>query len=89
MLKEIGKNKSYEGYKLKQLKRTGNICIYQVDSGTHFEVVKLRLETPSEAYLKQGFLKEEKYPRSEQWGRYGFTYKDLESATKKFNELIP
>lgn len=78
------------GFAHRVLERKGNILLVQRQhhdvSTPHWEVVKIRVRPER---LLGGRLVEggEAYPAPEEWGTYGWTYSDLESAKAKFNAL--
>jgi hypothetical protein len=77
------------GFTLTQLKRVGNVAIYQQTKKkqtTAFEVVIIRRREASTAFGKD-FPATEYYPHNEDWGTYGFTYRTIEGAERKFAEL--
>jgi hypothetical protein len=78
------------GFTLIQLKRVGNVAIYQQTKkkqATAFEVVIIRRRKASTAFGKN-FPATEYYPHNEDWGTYGFTYRGLEDAELKLVELF-
>jgi hypothetical protein len=83
---------SHCGFEYRQLKRAGNVAIYQQTrkgrspAFSSYEVVILR---PYKAWESFGrfFPAGERYPKSEDWGLYGFTYRTIEEAERKFAEL--
>jgi hypothetical protein len=79
----------HSGFTLTQLKRAGDVAIYKQSKRKQpagYEVVVLR---PYEAWTSFGkdFPAGEQYPKSEDWGTYGFTYRTIEAAERKFREL--
>ena len=79
------------GYVFEQIKRVGDVAIYgQRRPGQkqpfHFEVVVI-CRNPSWKSFGKVFPAAEAYPSSEQWGKQGFTYTDLESAEAKLAVL--
>jgi len=77
------------GFTLTQVKRSGDIAIYrQTKAGLPpaFEVVTIRRREASVAFGKE-FPAAEYYPRNEDWGNYGFSYRTLEEAERKFKQL--
>jgi len=73
---------------LTQIKREGDIAIYmEPDYKNNFEVVIIRTSKPH--FMDDtGHDLVELYPCNTLWGKFGFTYSSLESAEKKFDELI-
>lgn len=82
------------GFKHTQIARKGDVAIFRrtsLKSGSkHFEVVLIRVELktrrlPSGSTRKAG---SESYPASSDWGRFGWTHKNQETAQAKFDELL-
>jgi hypothetical protein len=72
-----------------QVKRVGDIAIYKQTKARRspaFEVVTIRRREASVAFGKE-FPATEYYPHNEDWGTYGFTYRTLDEAERKFEEL--
>jgi len=79
----------HSGFTFIQLKRIGNGAIYKQSKGKQpaaFEVVRIREYEAYAAFGKE-IPAAEYYPKSEDWGTYGFTYCTLEEALAKFAEL--
>lgn len=78
-----------DGFTFRQLRRIGNVAIYeQTKKGQSpaYEVVILRMREARIAFGME--LPEcEHYPSSEEWGTYGWTYRSLSEAERKFKEL--
>ncbi|OAM90341.1 hypothetical protein AW736_00560 [Termitidicoccus mucosus] len=71
-----------------QVKRTGNIALYQfgrIDPG--FEVVRIRIAKPHSLPSGSSLPWHEVYPSTEDFGRDGWYYRHEEDALKKFHEL--
>lgn len=80
------------GWTFQQVKREGNVAIFQRSKGgkqAHFEVVRVQHH---EAFKFPGRDVEtpagEHYPSSEQWGTHGWTHNMIEDAERKFSELV-
>jgi len=74
---------------LTQVKREGDIAIYtENDYKGNFEVIIIRQSPPHFLSRDTSFDMIELYPSNSRWGQDGFTYSSLESAEKKFDELI-
>src|SRR4030088_1414504 len=74
------------GFAPSQLKRAGDAAIYKQTKrkqSAAYEVVVLR---PYEAWtsFEKDFPAGEYYPKSEEWGSHGFTFRALEDAERKF-----
>jgi hypothetical protein len=79
----------YSGFTLTQLKRARNVAIYKQTKDKQspaFEVVIIRKVEAWTAFGKE-FPATEYYPANEDWGTYGFTYRAIEDAERKFVEL--
>lgn len=81
---------SSKGFNYKQIYREGLVCLYEVTKKgfefIYYEVVTLKENPPFQIQGKDcGDC--ESYPRSEAWGKDGFTYTDRESAEVKFKKL--
>ena len=82
------------GFEHQLVKRTGAVAIYRRQrtktGSTHFECVLIRKTAksrvlPSGSTIKAG---SEIYPAASDWGSSGWTFKDLNQAEVKFNELV-
>lgn len=75
------------GFRHELLRREGLCCLVKRSKPDHwhYEIVKLQIMPPSE-FRGEQFPEREKYPSSEQWGIYGFTYlsTDTEGALKQY-----
>jgi hypothetical protein len=82
-----------KGFKYTQVARKGNFAIYQqenvkVKSPTkRYEVVEIKSHNGYEIG-GQTIKPAEVYPGSTQWGLLGWTHLDLDSAKKRFNNLV-
>ena len=82
------------GFTHELLGREGLVCIVRRSkhgSQMHFEVVRLR-ERKESTFERGGKVltvpSVETYPRSEDWGTYGFTYRSLDQAKAKFQSML-
>lgn len=76
-------------FRYRQVERLGDLCIYhQTEEGEHraYEVVKVR-RMPERQIMGRTLAASEVYPRSEDWGVYGWTCQTLERARTKLAEL--
>lgn len=78
----------------RQVMRSGNIAIYHQteefdgqQKHRSYEVVKIRIRKPRTLFGMEYPLMEV-YPKSEDWGTYGWTYPTLEAAEKRFAGLV-
>jgi len=79
----------HRGFTFTQLKRVGAVAIYQQTKNGQtpaFEVVVVRKREASFIFGKE-LPATEYYPRNEEWGAYGFTYRSFEDALTKLGEL--
>jgi hypothetical protein len=81
------------GFEHELLERRGLTCLVQRTSvaygHSHYEVVQLQLA--EERQFPNGIIApaSECYPSSSEWGIYGFTYRTLDEARKRFEKLAP
>lgn len=89
-MKILEKEFTFKNFKFKQLKREGDLAVYVKNSikgkCQSFETVMVRSHNGYE--IAGNFIPpSEVYPSTSQWGLYGWTYTNEESAFKKFREL--
>jgi hypothetical protein len=84
----------YQGHVLRQLKRQGDVAIYERfgQVGTlllGYEVVRIRVREPHIFPNGTQIPWAETYPQAEIWGTYGFTYqaRDLKGAETRFAKM--
>jgi len=78
------------GFTFTQLQRVGDVAIYGQTKGKQspaFEVVIIRRREASIAFGHE-FPATEYYPKSEDWGTYGFTYLTLKETERKLRKLV-
>lgn len=71
-----------------QIKRIGLLAIYRQRgkmNAIHYNVVIIRYRKASPLFKTP---EKEALPSGEEWGMYGWTYKNEESANRKFNALL-
>jgi hypothetical protein len=77
------------GFSYRQIAREGDIAIYEQrwrnSENVAYEVVRLRVRTHP---FKNNGRPYEAYPRSEEWGLYGFTLTDKDAAFNKLKQLL-
>lgn len=89
-MKTLPKLIQNKGFTLKQLKRVGDKAIYEQSKkdqkSKSYEVIKIGRHN---GYTLGGstIAPAETYPGSSQWGVSGWTFRDIESAEKKFKSL--
>jgi hypothetical protein len=80
-----------DGFTHELLEREGVVCLVKRSKAArwHYEVVVLQLE-PDKTIRDRFYPAHERYPSSEQWGTYGFTYRsdELERATARQRTLV-
>ena len=84
------------GFDYKQVYRDGLWCIFrQTKEGTDiekYEVIKLKVAPAHTFPNGKSYPEREVYPGSEEWGTYGWTCADLESAHRRLKNqcsLVP
>lgn len=87
-MKKIDKQFTRGGFYHKQLKRTGDVALYErsgLDHSTsHYEVVKISRHNGYKmngSYIKPA----ETYPGASLWGIQGWTYQTLDRANERFD----
>lgn len=93
-MRELEKEYTAYGYNFKQVKREGQIAIFEQRNQDSDKIVAYEVFVIQQ--LPEGFVGPKKYfqpareavPGKEQWGRCGWTIWHLEDAEKKFNELV-
>lgn len=79
------------GFHHKQLKRVGNVAIYERwadgHSKRHYEVVMIQFNGARSFPNGTTYPASEGYPSSEQWGTYGWTYATLQNAMVKLEGI--
>lgn len=89
-MKILPKKFSKKGFDYKQIKRDGMKAIYEQSKPDHesvsYEVIRIGQH---DGYDLGGSHIDpaETYPGSSQWGVNGWTYRDLESAERKYKKL--
>jgi hypothetical protein len=78
------------GFNFKLLKREGDKAIYEKRKSKLNYCYEVILIARHDGYsLGENYLEPaETYPSSSQWGEKGWTFKDLNKAEEKFNNLI-
>lgn len=80
------------GFCHKLVRRAGFVCVYArfrrpTPENVHYEVVIIR-EGKAHTIAGKDFPAKEYHPSSEEWGRYGWTYRDEDQAHAKFGALV-
>jgi hypothetical protein len=96
-MKTLEKELSYQGRTLRQLKREGNVAIYDVRNAGNtlygFEVIIVRI-LPEETIMGKPYPEREAYPssakNSDDWGKIAWSYgaKDKIRALACYNGLL-
>lgn len=93
-MKTIKETVRIEGLERKLIKRSENFCIYEYETGRHWDVMVIqRVKNDVTRTFPNGTIVEMKkgdefLPCSNQWGQLGWTFMNFEIALRKFNELI-
>lgn len=78
------------GFDYKQIKRVGDIAMFEQSKkgieGTWFEVVIVQRHD-GYTIAKVNVAPAESMPSASQWGKNGFTYRDMAAAEKRFAQL--
>ena len=89
-MKKLNETFRKSGYDYKLIERVSNVAIYsQSDEGQiiAYEVGVIKEQKEGrigDAIIEAG----EKWPSSETWGLYGFTFRSLDKAREKMEELL-
>lgn len=75
------------GWRYRQLRRTGNIAIYSQGGSAAFEVVRIRT-APAKRFLGRMLSGGEYLPSTSEWGRHGWTFRTLREAEAKMAMLV-
>lgn len=94
-MKELDKTIKRNGFTYELLKRDTSRAIYAqyiktIDYPIGYEIIKIRRNVVSEnGTLKSIYLPEnaEIYPSTSKWGIDGWTFKTIEQAENKYNEI--
>jgi hypothetical protein len=87
-MNELAKTFKRDGFTHNQVTRESNIAIFRRTKRIrgkeieHFEVVFIRV-LPEHIAFGKLFSEGEIYPRSEEWGTYGWTCRDMDAAWKR------
>ncbi len=83
------------GYMFKQLKRTGDVALFEKHNPGHipgaaisYEVVIVQKRPERTFPNGEVYPAHESMPSPEDWGVYGWSPYDLESALTKFNQIV-
>ena len=94
VMKTIKETVKIEGLERKLIKRNEKFCIYEYETGRHWDVMVIqRVKNDWTRTFPNGAVVEMKegdeyLPSSNQWGQMGWTFMNLELALQKFNELV-
>lgn len=92
-MKSIETELNVQNRTLKQLKREGNVAIYELFGRGRvlygYEVVIVKIH-PAETILGREYPEREGYPANEDWGDLAWSYgsNHLKDAMKRFNGLV-
>ena len=76
-----------DGFIFERIRRQGDFGIYRKYKCESFEVIRVR-RLKAHSFKGKEYPTTEVYPRSEEWGQNGFTYRTLAEANRKFTSLI-
>ena len=99
-MKELPEEFTYDGFRFSLRRRSERAAIYEQqwigkdgkfqDGSISYEVIIPQITNRRfnrETMKFEGCEPYESYPASEQWGDYGWTHTDLESATRRYDAL--
>jgi hypothetical protein len=90
-VRPIPDNFKYNDFTVGLIERNAEIALFQKKRPNHFkstfEVIILG-KHPAETIMGRHYPARETYPPCEAWGSKGWSYTDLESAKRKFEELV-
>ena len=90
-MKTLPETFTYDGFAFRLLKRMGDVALFEKRKPTHsresFEVVIVQ-KLPAKTILGCNYPAREAMPRSEAWGKWGWTCTGLEDAVRKFQSLV-
>jgi hypothetical protein len=91
----VGKGKNHSDWDFIQVKREGNVAMYErkdrMSGRSHWEVIKVREEKGGKRVLggvEVFFKPREVYPSDREFGDFGWCYGDREVAESKFSLLL-
>ncbi len=81
-----------DGFDFHQLNRASDVVLFEKSKPSYtkpsFEVIMVQKQPPKVFPNGHAYPARESMPRSELWGTAGWTYPDLKSARKRFNQLV-
>ena len=87
-MKQLVTSFNSDGFAFKQIAREGNVAVFEKWQGSFhtWEAIKVRQKSvPSPNGGRQMY---EAYPRSEEWGEWGWALPTKERAYQKMDELL-
>ena len=80
------------GFQFRVIRREGDVVIVEkwrpeTPSMVSYEVAKIRIQEEHTWPTGQTTPRGERYPSSEEWGKYGFTCLTREHAQRRFNSM--
>lgn len=70
----------------RQLKRTGNVALYEQGGGCAYEVIRIK-QNPERTIKGNVIPPHEAGPGDSEWGRNGWTLATIQRAEEKFAEI--
>jgi hypothetical protein len=88
-MKTLSTELTSKGWSFKQLQRSGNVAIYQRSFNVMDYYETIIVQERKEYIIAGNTIPEhEAYPGDEEFGITAWCFVSLESATKKFNQLV-
>jgi hypothetical protein len=90
-MKPLPEQFSFDGCQLRQLARDGDVVLLErTKRGICLSTYEVAIVQHHAAVVIHGraYSERESMPPSASWGSYGWSYAELASARKKFNELV-
>jgi len=79
-MKTIAPEFTRDGFNYKQIWRQNDVAVYEYGCPGRYEVIVIKREPACISPNGGTFPERERYPRSHQWGQYGWTLTDREIA---------
>jgi len=82
---------SKNGFDYALVKRSGDVCLYEqskLGKVYGYETALIRTLDVKNGFLGSGITKYERYPSNEEFGKYGFSYQELDNAEIGYQTLL-
>jgi len=81
------------GFQFRQLKRDGNIALYEKRDGASrsYEIIKIRSKEENKTIIegrKITFKGGEYYPSDSEWGDFGWSFMELRNALSEYQAYV-